>query len=431
MTQRASTICHACGAEMPADAARCPECGAERVDEGLDDLMAAEVLRGGTLQGERRLSSHRPTVALDASAAAHLAQSARQDGPRHRATEFVDLNSIGSLESVTRDPTIGAVEGFAPVSSSAAPRVRPPRAWARSAPLAVIGSIAIGAFAFVAWRFAGRMAVEAQAEPPPVVATGRVVILPAATVQIGMSEDNKEGYLAACWRISQNTNTECRVTWLEDQGEFPGREQAFGELAVHAYEVSNADWRECVDAGACPEQDWDGCRYFGIGDRYRLGEPVPDAVRGPAHPATCVTFDEAQAWCAWQGMRLPTNDEWERLARGGDDRMYPWGNFWAPALLNWAEADALGYPVAGRLDGAELTAPVTDYADGATPEGVFNAYGNVEEWTVPGDDIDDGMATMRGGSYALDLASTRMTRIREARADDRRTTIGFRCVGDP
>ncbi len=151
----------------------------------------------------------------------------------------------------------------------------------------------------------------------------------------------------------------------------------------------------------------------------------------PDMPVVGVSYLDAQAYAEAQGMRLPTNDEWERLARGGDDRMYPWGNFWAPALLNWAEADALGYPVAGRLDGAELTAPVTDYADGATPEGVFNAYGNVEEWTVPGDDIDEGMATMRGGSYALDLASTRMTRIREARADDRRTTIGFRCVGDP
>ncbi len=129
-------------------------------------------------------------------------------------------------------------------------------------------------------------------------------------------------------------------------------------------------------------------------------------------------------------MRVPAAHEWERAARGGDDRLWPWGRFWAPGILNWGEFDMMAYPIAGRLDGYQGTAPVDAFADGASPDGLLNLLGNVAEWTLPAEGDPEGTAGVAGGHYADHAFDLRLTNRRTVEATQARSTIGVRCVAD-
>lgn len=161
------------------------------------------------------------------------------------------------------------------------------------------------------------------------------------------------------------------------------------------------------------------------------GRPVGAALRGKLgdpeladHPATDVTFADAEAFCAWASVRLgrhvrlPTGDEWEAAARGADGRPWPWGETFDPERCNCAEA------------GWGWTVPVRAHPGGAGPSGAEQLAGNVWEWVADPPDAD-GWRTVRGGSYLDHAWGVRASRALPADPARATATTGFRIVIDP
>jgi formylglycine-generating enzyme required for sulfatase activity len=121
-------------------------------------------------------------------------------------------------------------------------------------------------------------------------------------------------------------------------------------------EVTEGQWRQCAEAGACPaREDCSGGRF-------------PDH---PEMPATCVTWDGAQAYAEWVGGRLPTEAEWEKAARGTAGRLYPWGDNPPDRYRAKYASGLLPEPV-----------PVGTYPLWASPYGALDMAGNVREWVA-------------------------------------------------
>jgi formylglycine-generating enzyme required for sulfatase activity len=125
-------------------------------------------------------------------------------------------------------------------------------------------------------------------------------------------------------------------------------------------EVTNAQYRKCVEAGACEEP---GCWNM-------------ESYNSPDQPVVCVTWHQAQAYATWVGGRLPTEAEWEKAARGTDGRIYPWGN--SPPDCSKANYSSC----------AAAALPVGSLPDGASPYGALDMAGNAYEWVLDWYQID-------------------------------------------
>ncbi|HEX3776003.1 MAG TPA: formylglycine-generating enzyme family protein [Polyangiaceae bacterium] len=145
-------------------------------------------------------------------------------------------------------------------------------------------------------------------------------------------------------------------------------------------EVTNEKYLECVAAQACRPYRDNVARGFHAGPE--------SGFRGPTQPVVGVSWYDASAYCAFRGKRLPREAEWERAARGEDNRKYAWGD---------APPDPTKLACFGRKVGAKgaTTMPVGSYPDGRGPYGHFDLTGNVWEWT---NDIYDPMAYTRPGA---------------------------------
>ena len=120
-------------------------------------------------------------------------------------------------------------------------------------------------------------------------------------------------------------------------------------------EVSNAQYRRCVEAEICvPPTSWDNP------DLSDDDRPVP------------ATWGQAKAYCQWVGGRLPTEAEWEKAARGTAGRLWPWGDEYQEGFAN----------VSGEEDGYGLTSPVGMFEAGASPYGLMDMVGNAAEWVA-------------------------------------------------
>jgi iron(II)-dependent oxidoreductase len=198
----------------------------------------------------------------------------------------------------------------------------------------------------------------------------------------------------------------------------PRRRLVGQAFAIQQTEVSNAQYRGFVAA---------------TGHRPAFYDTHP-ALGLDAWPVVGVSFYDAAAFCAYYGLRLPSEQEYERAARGTEGAPYPWGS--APLAANLVNGGSAICCGADDRDGYVMTAPADSFASGASPEGVLNLIGNVWEWTrdayapygAPHESAVEHRV-LRGGAWNSDAARLSAT-YRLAYASEFRFAAngGFRCV---
>lgn len=143
--------------------------------------------------------------------------------------------------------------------------------------------------------------------------------------------------------------------------ETPHHEVILPAYRIGQYPVTNAQYAEFIKR----EKQQEPPKKTG----WFLREPPADKLD---HPVTGVSWTDAQAYCRWlsgqagRTYRLPSEAEWEKAARGGDGRSYPWGNEWTDGRCNY---------------GSEDTTTVTAHPEGTSPCGCYDMLGNAQEWT--------------------------------------------------
>lgn len=148
-----------------------------------------------------------------------------------------------------------------------------------------------------------------------------------------------------------------------------------------------------------------------------------------ARAASRVLLDEARAVCKARGGRLPTEDEWIVAAAGSKPTRYPWGD--TGAVCRRAAWGLVRGPCATGATGPDTAGA---HPDGASPLGIHDLAGNVEEWVESGETCAGNapcFGIVRGGSYHTDLATELRTWVRRrVRVDALESGIGFRCAYD-
>lgn len=174
-------------------------------------------------------------------------------------------------------------------------------------------------------------------------------------------------------------------------------------FAISASEISRRDFESyCQQAGVtCPEDPW------------------PEENM----PVVNVSWNDAVAYCDWltehtgYRYRLPSNTEWEYVARAGSESAYPFGDEISPAMSRYSGLAEYDRPL-----------PVTDTTTRRNKFGLWHVVGNVREWVSPDVSAEDDFQTVRGGSFADSEDGLRLTIREKLSASSRDAKTGFRVL---
>jgi len=212
-------------------------------------------------------------------------------------------------------------------------------------------------------------------------------------------------------------------TRLSDEG--PEHKVTLNAFYIDKYEVTNLQYKKFIDA-----TNYKSPQHF-ENRTYPKGKVD--------HPVVYVSWTDAEAYCKWADKRLPTDEEWEKAARGSDARNYPYGNEFdfnkSNGPVRWT-----------ALKQAGDTAPVGAFEDGKSPYGLYDMSGNVWEWTAswyhaypgntrPSENYGEVYKTLKGGSwwdcsfYQCGISAPAYNRAFFLKSTKNKS-FGFRCAKD-
>ena len=260
-----------------------------------------------------------------------------------------------------------------------------------------------------------------------------MVHVPAGPFEMG-SKANVASFECRKFRVYSG---DCRLEEFMD--EEPLHTVTLNDFFIDQYEVTNARYAECVKAGECllpaGSSSYTRLSYYG------------DSQYGD-YPVVLVSWHDARRYCQWRGMRLPTEAEWEKAARGTDGRLYPWGDIFDGSQANFCDRNCEHeWAQVEYNDGYADTAPVGSYPNGISPYGAYDMAGNVWEWVAdwheenyystspainPTGPSSGEYRVVRGGSWLSTGDSLRAARrLRNVPTATYHLVGGFRCARSP
>jgi formylglycine-generating enzyme required for sulfatase activity len=203
------------------------------------------------------------------------------------------------------------------------------------------------------------------------------------------------------------------IDWVEiPAGDFiyqTAQQRTLPTYAVARYPITYVQFQTFLDApDGFNEEAW----WAGLTPEYQKQPMDPQKFQFANHPRESVSWYQAVAFCRWLSaklgteIRLPTEPEWEKAARGTDGRQFPWGNSYVSGYANIDETDRLRFGEKVGENFVGQTTAVGIYPQGASPYGVLDMAGNVWEWCLneyrkPEIHSVEGNAprALRGGSW--------------------------------
>ncbi len=193
-------------------------------------------------------------------------------------------------------------------------------------------------------------------------------------------------------------------TMGDDENRAKAGKVTVAEFCMDLTEVTTSAYLACVKDGKCTAPTQGGFCNAGVPDREN-------------HPINCVDWTQAKDFCVAQGLRLPTDEEWEYAARGTDGRHFPWGNEPPSDQLCWK-----------RLP--KSSCAVGAYPKGNSPFGLADMSGNVWEWTASKASPRSADRDYRGGAWCVDVPSFVRSAYRHSNGfSSQDDSLGFRCAG--
>ncbi|MCJ7716369.1 MAG: formylglycine-generating enzyme family protein [Anaerolineales bacterium] len=191
-----------------------------------------------------------------------------------------------------------------------------------------------------------------------------MVYIPGDSFNMGSTAEEIESAIELC----KDHYSPCNNWYYEREG--PHHPVSLDSFWIDQTEISNNQYRLCVNEGACLEIT-----------ECKKGDPTfEDPLKGD-YPVVCADWDDANTYCQWVGGRLPTEAEWEYAFRGDEGLIFTWGNEFEGNKLNYCDQNCTQDHADQRFDdGYPLSAPVGSFPAGASWAGVMNMSGNVSEW---------------------------------------------------
>ncbi len=285
----------------------------------------------------------------------------------------------------------------------------------------MIAKIAVAGLAGLLAQF---MLPSAYAGGPAVFGVPEAITIPAGPFVRGSDRAEREAAYRLDERAYGHSVTRQR-RWYEDETK---RTETIKTYAITRNLVTNRDYAKFVrETGhRFPDVDRKTWASYGLIHPYpRTRRHAWEAGQPPKgrgnHPVVLISHNDARAYARWlskktgQVWRLPTENEWEKAARGTDGWRFPWGDRFDPSRLNSHDL--------GPFD----TQPVGQYPSGASPFGLLDGAGQVFEWTAT--KAGKGRHIVKGGSWDDKGCGICRSAARHSRPDYlKHILIGFRLV---